>query len=682
MAPKKTEKGGKKSKANKPSWMSDELFELSTSMPRLVEFYTGDLGAGKGGKAAEPKPGAVASIALKLTRTQAALMIWQLVFPPSKAGKERREEGAKLALTEVRPSSPVPPPTTRPLIGDGSCGRDAPTAGLSSVRRGRSGGRPAVGASAARPRRVFLSVCRPRSRPAASKNDHPPPPAVTRSTLHADCPPTAISLRVMATGKPADMTPAAGILAAMTAENEAQRALMLDAKPSLLPHLLNSLTMDSASLTAGACALLRVLATHDDSRPRLARALRDWDWAPLAQALGLTAMTQLGGRNASYDAAATLEALCCAGDGGGGDAAAAAACSSVVGCGGLPLLVQVLSSRISHPLAKGAAVSVLNAVMRRAPLSTCEQVCEGLAGLEHIISVFAHPVVPLLHKANAADAAQAAQAGSRANDGAITAPSFTGDAAGWGAAASDDYLATLRGGFGSGPGLTASFGIDRAVYVNGNLVTSSSLYIPNIGQLSTTQAGALAAMAGTINVIQNGPGDRIDPSVLAQTNPATVVQNTLNNQRIQTLTTINTTVSSRSDKPRLRPVMSGPRPWRPSPTSPGCSRPLLEARVAAARWNARQTLINLSMSAGLVPTLTQYSVPDYVHMNNIPAHHFQRPAGLDPAMDGADGVSGGGGTLDPGPAGRTESHGPPSTRRSGRPDGPLASPTGPVASTG
>lgn len=59
------------------------------------------------------------------------------------------------------------------------------------------------------------------------------------------------------------------------------------------------------------------------------------------------------------------------------------------------------------------------------------------------------------------------------------------------------------------------------------------------------------------------------------------------------------------------------------------------------------------MSAGLVPTLTQYSVPDYVHMNNIPAHHFQRPAGLDPAMDGADGVSGGGGTLDPGPAGRS-----------------------------
>lgn len=144
----------------------------------------------------------------------------------------------------------------------------------------------------------------------------------------------------------------------------------------------------------------------------------------------------------------------------------------------------------------------------------------------------------------ASDAAQAAQAGSRANDGAITAPSFTGDAAGWGAAASDDYLATLRGGFGSGPGLTASFGIDRAVYVNGNLVTSSSLYIPNIGQLSTTQAGALAAMAGTINVIQNGPGDRIDPSVLAQTNPATVVQNTLNNQRIQTLTTINTTVNT------------------------------------------------------------------------------------------------------------------------------------------
>lgn len=64
------------------------------------------------------------------------------------------------------------------------------------------------------------------------------------------------------------------------------------------------------------------------------------------------------------------------------------------------------------------------------------------------------------------------------------------------------------------------------------------------------------------------------------------------------------------------------------------------------------------MSAALVPTLTQYSVPDYVHMNNIPAHHFQRPAGPDPVVelmssaDGADQVSGGG-ALDPGSAGRS-----------------------------
>ena len=144
----------------------------------------------------------------------------------------------------------------------------------------------------------------------------------------------------------------------------------------------------------------------------------------------------------------------------------------------------------------------------------------------------------------ATDAAQATQAGRLASKGPVVGPTSAGGVAAWGAPAGNEYLATLRGGFDAGSGLSASFGIDRAVYVNGNLVTSSTLYIPDVGQMSAAQASALATMVGTSNVVQTGRGDRLDPSAFAQVTPATLVQNTWNNQRIQTLTTINATVNT------------------------------------------------------------------------------------------------------------------------------------------
>lgn len=127
---------------------------------------------------------------------------------------------------------------------------------------------------------------------------------------------------------------------------------------------------------------------------------------------------------------------------------------------------------------------------------------------------------------------------------AVIAQKDATQAAGWGTAVSDLHLDAVRGGFDTGTGLLVSFGIERAVYVNGNLVTSTSLYIPNIGQMSAEQAGALAAVTSTISVIQNGPGNTVDPSALAQTTAGTVIQNSLNNQNIQTLTTLNTTVNT------------------------------------------------------------------------------------------------------------------------------------------
>lgn len=92
--------------------------------------------------------------------------------------------------------------------------------------------------------------------------------------------------------------------------------------------------------------------------------------------------------------------------------------------------------------------------------------------------------------------------------------------------------------------MLASFGLQRLVYVNGNLVSSTSVNIPNIGQMTSDQATALAAAIGTVNVIQNGTGNSFDPSTLNHTIAATVIQNSLNNQDLQSLTTIDASVNS------------------------------------------------------------------------------------------------------------------------------------------
>jgi len=102
----------------------------------------------------------------------------------------------------------------------------------------------------------------------------------------------------------------------------------------------------------------------------------------------------------------------------------------------------------------------------------------------------------------------------------------------------------MRGGFDAGTSLQVSFGIQRAVYINGNLVTSTSINIPDVGQITAAQASALAAVTNTVNVIQNGPGNSFDPAPLTHTTGATVIQNSLNNQNIQTLTTISAAVNS------------------------------------------------------------------------------------------------------------------------------------------
>lgn len=110
---------------------------------------------------------------------------------------------------------------------------------------------------------------------------------------------------------------------------------------------------------------------------------------------------------------------------------------------------------------------------------------------------------------------------------------------------SEQALDDTRGGFDIGNGLMASFGIDRAVYVNGSLVTSTSFNVPDIAHMTASQAAAMSAALNSVSVTQVGPNNTFDPSSLgSKVQAATVVQNTLNNQNIQTITTLNTSVNT------------------------------------------------------------------------------------------------------------------------------------------
>ncbi|WP_153145302.1 hypothetical protein [Dechloromonas sp. H13] len=115
------------------------------------------------------------------------------------------------------------------------------------------------------------------------------------------------------------------------------------------------------------------------------------------------------------------------------------------------------------------------------------------------------------------------------------------------AAVDSEALDQIRGGFEiEGSGLKFSIGIERAVFINGNLVASTVL-VPK--DLQATSGGASApstipaASTGGLAIVQNGTGNNVS----AQINPnmaGTIIQNTLNDQKIQNVTTINATVNS------------------------------------------------------------------------------------------------------------------------------------------
>jgi hypothetical protein len=106
-------------------------------------------------------------------------------------------------------------------------------------------------------------------------------------------------------------------------------------------------------------------------------------------------------------------------------------------------------------------------------------------------------------------------------------------------------LDNLRGGFLTDSGLKIALGIERSVFINNELVSTTFLNVPDLAALSGRGAAAAQLQGSPTTVIQNGGGNNLGQSVLQSFGPGllTVIQNSLDNQLIQGRTVINTTIS-------------------------------------------------------------------------------------------------------------------------------------------
>lgn len=98
----------------------------------------------------------------------------------------------------------------------------------------------------------------------------------------------------------------------------------------------------------------------------------------------------------------------------------------------------------------------------------------------------------------------------------------------------------MRGGMVLPGGMMLSFGIERLVHVNGELVASMSLHIDNIAQITPEQARDLARINEGL-VVQVGQGTSLAAPSGAG---ALVVQNTLDGQDIRASTVLDLSVDT------------------------------------------------------------------------------------------------------------------------------------------
>lgn len=103
-----------------------------------------------------------------------------------------------------------------------------------------------------------------------------------------------------------------------------------------------------------------------------------------------------------------------------------------------------------------------------------------------------------------------------------------------------ERLDVMRGGFELPSGLVASFGIERLVYVNGALMATASVHIPDVARMTPEQAQGLAEVKQGM-LVQVGAGNTFNPSGAIN---GLVIQNTLDGQDIRSLTTLHVGVGT------------------------------------------------------------------------------------------------------------------------------------------
>jgi hypothetical protein len=107
-----------------------------------------------------------------------------------------------------------------------------------------------------------------------------------------------------------------------------------------------------------------------------------------------------------------------------------------------------------------------------------------------------------------------------------------------------EVLAETRGGFVLDSGLAVSFGLERLVSLNGTVVSRMLLQVPDVSRLTAEQARQTREALSAVKLIQAGNDNIYLQSTPGQTQGATVIQNSLNDQVIRAQTVITASVNS------------------------------------------------------------------------------------------------------------------------------------------
>ncbi|TDN63718.1 hypothetical protein [Paraburkholderia sp. BL10I2N1] len=215
--------------------------------------------------------------------------------------------------------------------------------------------------------------------------------------------------------------------------------------------------------------------------------------------------------------------------------------------GASPHVAQTVSPMVAP--AKIAMPAMANAkpdVVRPMGVAATPSASDGLLARAAALNLKVSMDVPVQSAQRAPSAATGQKVEATTDGKPARAAQKHDDADAWASAdlvaVDESRLDNMRGGFDLPSGLVVSFGISRVAFVNGNLVSSTSFNIPNVAQMTPQQAQMLAS-ANSGALVQNGLNNTVQPGALPGVTGA-VIQNTLSNQQIQALTTINTSVNS------------------------------------------------------------------------------------------------------------------------------------------